>query len=61
MVAFNDPVLHQHRLTKGKGYRLGVAGDSFCEQTTGTPVAVFILFLTVHRRRAETPVREVSW
>ncbi len=60
MVAFNDPVLHQHRLTKGKAYRLGVAADSFCKQATGAPVAVFILFLTVHRRRAEVPVKEVS-
>ncbi len=55
MVAFNGPVLHQHRLTKGKVYRLGVAADSFCKQTTGAPVAVLILFLTVHRRPTETP------
>ena len=60
MVAFNGPVLHQHRLTKGKAYRLGVAADSFCKQTTRAPVAVFILFLTVHRWRAEAPAKEVS-
>ena len=55
VVAFNDPMLPQHRLAISKANGLRVAADGLSKQATRAAVTVFIMFSAVHCGNIKPP------